>query len=82
MPDNEVKTVTNLNTEGNEVYSSCLLFGNQHGISLPPNEEFEVQTLVLGCNNGFVYKFEKADENAEWTKTGQVQVSSRVEDVL
>ena len=74
MPGDEVKTVSNLDTEGNEVYSACLLFGSQHGISMPkqPNEESEVQTLILGCNNGFVYKFEKADENAPWTKSGQV----------
>ena len=37
--NDEVEIVQNLDTEKNEVYSACLLFGNQHGISIQPNEE-------------------------------------------
>ena len=62
VPREGIQTVCNLNTENNEVYAACLLFGNQHGVSMPPydyTEEFQQQkeTLILGCNNGNVYKY-------------------------
>ena len=51
----------NLNTDKKEVYAACLIYGGQHGISpVPePHEVPESQTLILGCNEGNVFKFER-----------------------
>ena len=80
--DKGVEVVENLNTEGNEVYAACLLFGNQHGVSLKPIEEPEVKTLFLGCKRGNVYKYEKGEDDKEWKKTGHIKVSKKVDDIL
>ena len=60
-PDEGLKTIQNLKTGGNEVYAACLLFAGQHGVSMSPDlaEDPDEQVLILGCNNGFAYKYEK-----------------------
>ena len=40
------------------------------------------QTLILGCNRGFILKFEKEDPAAEWVKTGETRVEQVVSDLL
>ena len=81
VPGSGLKVEANLNTENHEVSSACLLFGNQHGISMEPSEELEKMTLYLGCEEGYIYKFEKEGED-EWKNAGQHQVGSRIIDIL
>ena len=65
VPGEGLKVEANLNTENNEVTCACLLFGNQHGISMEPFEEREKMVLYLGCDEGHIYKFEKGSDDWE-----------------
>lgn len=40
------------------------------------------QILMLGCNRGTLLKFEKAQGQTEWVKTGECRLDQNVTDVL
>ena len=48
---------------------------------MEPSEEMEKMTLYLGCDEGYIYKFEKEGED-EWKSAGDHQVGSRIIDIL
>ena len=47
-----------LDTDGNEMYSACLLDSGQPGIACPIDAYNRIRFLILGCSNGFIVKFE------------------------
>ena len=65
VPGEGLRVEANLNTEKNEVTCACLLFGNQHGVSMEPFEDREKMVLYLGCEGGHVYKFEREGDGWE-----------------
>ena len=73
-----------LQTGGHEVHAACLVDGGQYGVSMVPHAGAagDAQTLILGCNDGHVLKFEKSAEGAKWTQTGHMKVGLRAYDVL
>ena len=58
-----MQVVQNLDTQGKKVYSACLLNADQPGISMPKGAHKGYKKLILGCEDGFVMKFEK---NVMW----------------
>ena len=56
-------------------------------MSLTPSfvdEDKERDVLLLGCDKGFVFKFERPidDKKAKWERTGSHKCSNRVQDIL
>merc|ERR1712038_1115853 len=39
-------------------------------------------TVILGCNNGFIFKFERAIDGKQWTMTGESKLEKTVSDVI
>lgn len=75
VPGKEITTVQNIFTDKEEVQAACLIDGGNHGVSLTPsfvNEDKERDVLLLGCDKGLVFKFERAvnDKKALWKRTG------------
>ena len=72
-------------TENLKVFCACLLNSGMPGVSMPQDEAAPpstTQTLLLGCNRGYLVKYEKADGETEWTKTGECRLGQNVTDVL
>ena len=42
----------------------------------------ETQTLLLGCNRGYLLKFEKGPGDETWRKTGECRLDLSITDVL
>ena len=79
------KHMFNLNTEGNEVNAACLLHGAQPGISMIDEREEEdkdVTTVILGCSNGYLYRFANEGFGGDWSKTGELKLTTNITDVL
>ena len=67
------------------VYTACLLGGSQKGISLAKSQsqiQFNTQTLILGCDGGNVYKFEKEFDVDHWKWAGKLKLTFKVWDIL
>lgn len=74
-----------LETENHKVFSACLLNSGIQGISMtlePGAEQPTSQILILGCNRGFLLKYEKGMDEAAWTKTGECRLEQSIVDVL
>jgi len=87
VPGKGFQVLQNLNTGGNECFAACWIDGSQHGISMTPAFEDETKTkdiLILGCDKGVLYKFEKDKgvDSALWEFKQQETFSTRVKDVL
>ena len=74
-PGKEISTTQTLFTDKEEVQAACLIDGGNHGISMTPayvDEEKEYDVLLLGCEKGFVFKFQRPvnDKKAKWERAG------------
>ena len=68
---NGFRKIASLDTDNTKVYSACLLNSGMPGLSLNKESLVEVpdkETLILGCNRGFMFKFEREEGQSEWTK--------------
>ena len=59
LADREMQVIQNLDTQGKRVYAACLLHADQPGISMPRGARNGYKKLILGCEDGFVMKFER-----------------------
>ena len=74
-----------IETENHKVFSACLLNSGIPGVSmsLEAGEEAPTtQTLLLGCNRGYLLKYEKAEGATTWEKTGELRLEQSITDVL
>ena len=87
-PGKEISSVQNLFTDKEEVQAACLIDGGNHGISMTPmfvDEDKEKDVLLLGCDKGFLFKFERpvGDKRAKWQRAGDpLQCKHRIQDIL
>ena len=66
-----------IETENHKVFAACLLNSGIPGVSMTLEagaEQPTSQTLILGCNRGFLLKYEKGINETAWTKTGECRL--------
>ena len=74
-----------VDTENHKVFSACLLNSGIPGVSMKVEDEGAApatQILILGCNRGFLLKYEKQPGEKEWVKTGESRLEQSVTDIL
>ena len=82
-PKDGIQKAQLLATENHKIFSVLLLNTDDPTLNMTRSAEPSAkQTLILGCNRGFILKFEKEDPAAEWVKTGETRVEQVVSDLL
>ena len=79
------KKIGTVDTDNCKVYSVCLLNSGLQGVSIDPANLANVptkQTMILGCNRGNIFKYEKEQDAEEWEKTGHYRLNQAITDVL
>lgn len=74
-----------IDTENHKVFSACLLNSNIPGVSMKLEEGVDAppkEILLLGCNRGFLLKFEKGLGEPNWTKTGECRLEQSITDII
>lgn len=72
-----------LATENHKIFSILLLNCADKELNISQRQDDQtIPTLLLGCNRGFIFKFEKRAGELEWSKTAECRVDQSVSSLL